>query len=262
MITDDLLELIKKQIYYTMQDDEEYYQGYKVVITNELQYNKIREKERNTLYMVVRFLPASLNFGQKLLPITITAISERYSIKVCQRLLMDFAEKYNLYVNEDSTIQQVYTSPSVTSNFNELFDGFRSVLTMSGTYLVTENANPYHLEYQKDDGSWEEVPAITLSLSFDNSLDTQPFFNTSNFTQSKAKFGTITINLSVYLTNNEMSLKALKIAYKKLSIDTGFAFKIKHLNELEFVGENFKLVNMTTQKNVGELQMVVLTFTL
>ena len=262
MITDDLIELIKRQISYTMQENEELYGKYKVIVSSELQYNKIKNKEHNTIYMVVRFLPASLNYGQKLLPIVITAISERYSVKVCQQLLMDFAEKYNLHCNEDSTVQQVYSSPSVTSNFNEVFDGFRSTLTMSGTYLITENANPYHLEYQKEDGSFEEVPAITLSVSFDNSLDMQPFFNSSNFTKSKAKFATLTLNFSIYLTNNELSNKTLKIAYKQLPIDTNFSFKVKHLQGIEFLGENFKLVNMTTQKNIGELQMCVLTFTL
>lgn len=262
MITEVVLDLIKRQFYYTMQDDIDFYENYKVIVTSELQYNKLKNKEKNTLYMVVRFLPASLNFGQKLMPITITAISERFSIKVCQRLLMDFAEKYNLTVNEDNTIQQVYTSPSVTSNFNEVYDGFRSILTMSGTYLITENANPYHLEFKKEDGTFEEIPAITLSVSFDNSLDTQPYFNSMNFTQSKAKFGTLTLNFTVYLTNNELTEKTLKIAYKSLPIDTEFVFKIKHLQGLEFLGEKFKLVNITTQKNVGELQMVVLTFTL
>lgn len=268
MITDELIELIKRQISYTMQDDLEYYDGYKVYVSSELQYNKIKNKEKKAIYMVVRFLPASLNFGQKLLPISINAISEKNTVKVCQKLLMDFAEKYNLTVNEDSTIQQVYTSPSVTSNFNEIFDGFRSVLTMSGTYLVTENANPYHLEYFNSEGKYEEIPAITLSVSFDNSLDMQPFFNSSNFTKSKAKFATLTLNFSIYLTNNELSNKTLKIAYKQLPIDTRFRFKIGHLQKteendksIEFE-EDFRLVNMTTQKNIGELQMCVMTFTI
>ena len=60
-----------------------------------------------------------------------------------------------------------------------------------------------------------EVETITNTFSYDNTLDTQPYFNSKNMTKSTAKFGTITINITLYLVDNEM----LNRGYEKMIIN-------------------------------------------
>ena len=132
---------------------------------------------------------------------------------------------------------------------------------MSGMFLVTEKANSFQLYYINDNGEEEEVETITNTFSFDNTLDTQPFFNSQNMTKSNAKFGTITINATLYLVDNELMNKVVTIAFKQLTNNTKFNLKLKHKNGLE-LNENFNLVNYTSEKALGQLQVCSLTFTM
>lgn len=119
----------------------DYYKGYDVEIADEQYYNKSVKNVPGRIYIVVKFGEATLNFGQIVFPITIQAISEQDKLDVCYTLLFEFANKYNINWNKDKTIGQFYNAPYVLSNFNEIFEGFRSLLYVSGTFLMTKNAN-------------------------------------------------------------------------------------------------------------------------
>ena len=122
---------------------DSFYNGYFVTVAEEQDFNRILDKSPNHIYIVVKFLSASINFGQVLLPITITAVSEDRKLDVCKKLLFEYADRNNLILSNDETIKQFYTSPQVISNFEEIYDGYRSLFTLSGTFLINRNANPY-----------------------------------------------------------------------------------------------------------------------
>lgn len=259
MMNEQVVELLTKQFYLSMREDDEL-KDLKLSISTEQQFAKIQDKTKNTIYIVIKFLEGTLNYQEKLLPFTLTAISERNKYELCLKLFTLFADKYNLTTNNEGTMTQSYASPVVVSNFVEIYEGWHNVIQMSGMMLVTKNANSFQLSFMKENGEYEEVDTITSTFSFDNTLDTQPFFNSNNITQSKARYGTITINIALYLTDIELINKVLKIAFKQLSNDTTFDFKLKHKNGLELV-DSFKLVNYTTEKAIGQLQVCSMTFT-
>lgn len=260
MINEELMELLRRQFYLIIQKDEDM-KNLKLALSNEQQFAKLSDKSKDTIYIVVKFLEGTLNYQEKLLPFTITAISERNKFELSQKLLTIFAETYNLQSNNEGTITQSYTNPVITSNFVEVYEGFHNVIQMSGMFLITEKANSFQLSYIDDNGEEKEVETITNTFSFDNTLDTQPFFNSQNMTKSTAKFGTITINATLYLVDNELMNKVVKIAFKQLPNNTKFNLKLKHKNGLE-LNEEFKLVNYTSEKAIGQLQVCSLTFTM
>lgn len=137
---------------------DSFYNGYFVTVAEEQDFNKIMDKSPMHIYIVVKFLSASINYGQILLPITITAVSEDRKLDVCKRLLFEFADRNNLRISEDFTIKQFYTSPQVISNFEEIYDGYRSLFTLSGTFLINRNANPYKYYY------CSKLPKFSLDL--------------------------------------------------------------------------------------------------
>ena len=145
-----LLPLIKKKVGFISEGfflfgggGIDFYNGYFVTVAEEQDFNRIMDKSPNHIYIVVKFLSASINYGQLLLPITITAISEDRKLNVCKKLLFEYSDINNLKLSNDETIKQFYTSPQVMSNFEEIYDGYRSLLTLSGTFLINRNANPY-----------------------------------------------------------------------------------------------------------------------
>ena len=148
-----IIDLLEGQLGEVMADDEEYFSETRFVLSNEQQYVKESQRHKNTIYIVVKFMPATINFGQVVLPITLTAVSEHNNIEKCQRLLLDFSQYWNLknIGISDYSVFQIYSSPSITSNFNEVYDGFRSAFSMSGTFLISKNSNECILYYYTDD---------------------------------------------------------------------------------------------------------------
>lgn len=260
---DTITELLIRQFAEIMAKDSDYYSAYHILFSNEQQFMKEQDREKGAIYIVVKFLPASLNFGQTILPITINAIAERNKIEVCQKLLLEYAQTYNLTNNEDLTIKQTYTSPAVSSNFNEIFDGFRSLFYMSGTFLISANSNPISVYVSGEESA---LDCITAALDFNVQLDTQPFFDTNNITKSIAKIGTLTLNFTSYLTDIEVINKVLAIATVDLEkapdgINTTFNFDIVFRNGYALKNVAFKLVNAAMEQNIGELPVIGLTFT-
>lgn len=180
---DNIISVIKEQFEEIVNHDVHFYEDYNIVIAKEqLIDKKTSEQLRpNTIFIVVRFSPVTINFGLSVLPITITAISEQNNIDVCQRLLLDYAQVYNLERTDDKKIQQIYESPTVTSNFNIVYSGFRSILYVSGTLVISEHANYFDF-YYCDYNTW--LGDVTQSESFIiNNIDMEKFVNALNISE-------------------------------------------------------------------------------
>lgn len=260
---DEILFMIRNNLIEVMEDDYEYYKNYDVVIAKEQEFIKTKDIDPNKIYIVVSFGSTDVYYGQMALSVVLKVMSEENKLDTAQNLLMSFAVKYNLTWDDDKMIYQVWQSPTINSNFNVVHTGFRSILTTSGMLMIAKNANPSHLEFQYTDGVFKEIPSITFSEGFTNQLDTQPYFNSSNFAKSRAKFGTLTFTITMYLTNDELITRALKIAYRKISNDTIFRIKVAHLQDDDLTFEDdFRLLDLSSERVLGEFQMIALTFML
>lgn len=144
-LTNEILTIISNELAEIINSKPDMYNGFPIEIAEEQYFYNFKRQEPGKIYIVIKFLDAPLNYEQIILPVHIQAISEQDKLDVCRSLLFEFASKYNLYKNnykeEDKTMQQYYNSPYVLSNFNEVFEGFRSLLFVSGTFLITNNAN-------------------------------------------------------------------------------------------------------------------------
>lgn len=276
---DDIMEIIKSQMVEVMQNDYEYYRNYNIKLANEQYYVSPEDrKEPNIIYIVVKFLPADIMFNQNVIPITITAVSEYNKIEVCQRLLLEYAQTYNLINdiwNGEINYNQTYTTPQVMSNFSEVYYGYRNTLFMSGTFLLSYNSNPSKLYYIKEieeNGVFVEkeslIDVINFSESFGIQMDSQPFFGTNNRTRSIGKFGTHTISFTVFLVNDEICKDVLKIVLTDFNdkniitnddINKTYKFKISYHYGQECI-KNFKLVSFDKTNNAGEMPIASMTF--
>ena len=358
---DTALKLIHNELIETMEDNYAYYQDLRVIIANEQEFIKYKQQQPNAVYIVLKYGSASVNFGQSVLPLTMTVIAEQNKIDKIQNLLADFVAKFNLEMSENNTIQQIYETPTVTSNFNKMFEGFRNVMYVSGYLVVSKTANFFTFSYAKDgslritntyldtaetiledainvivnedylaylaqkpctyvlevnsDGEnsvnyivkryntsnvleetftttslneltqyygievevtdadgiyafdytikfgYRDIDVITYVFSGNTQLDTQAFYNVKNFTESKARTGTIVLTFTTYLLSSiDIVNDALEVYLKKININRDFNIYINPTFG-NSVLETFKLQDCHIQGDIGKIPMITMVFT-
>lgn len=286
---EEIVQLVRNNMASIMEDP--YYDGYDIEVTSEMQFLKKKEAYKNRIYIVVKFLPATILFGQIVLSLTITALSEQNHLFVCQKLLSDYAHKFNLTFDGDN-IQQIYETPTVLLNFNEVYDGFRSVLSMDGTLVITTTINrfDFYYHYKNDNGEdvAEKLDLISSFFNFDNNIDSQAFYGTHDFANSIARIASFTCGFNIHLfTNSRLVNDCLKIVSlaglneegkidKTNNIDNAFDLEIRFRAKEKYINEEdgkeyeryivnpirtiFKLTAFNASNNIGELPGLNLSF--
>lgn len=208
---DDILTLIQGQLLEYMNSEENYekYKKLNVFMSKEQQFIKIKDKDPNALYIVVKFGAADVVFGQTVLPASIVALGPQNTLEIVQSLFFEYVQKYNQTRVLDNTIQQFYDSPEVLENFNSVYEGYRNTISMSAAFVIGTNSNEYTVYYYKagDDGNFyaNKVPAISTSFAYVANPDTQAFYNSRDFTRSEMGFGGVTVGFSTFvLKDNDL----------------------------------------------------------
>ena len=270
----DIVEIIRNNMASIM-DTDSFYEGYDIEVTSEVQFIKKQEGYRNRIYIVVKFSPATIFFGQTVLSFVITAVSEHNHCYVCQKLLSDYAQKFNLQFEGDS-IQQIYETPSVSLNFNEIYEGFAAVMTMGGTFVITTTINRFDFYYKRagEDEDYEKIDLISSSFNFENNIDSQAFYGTHDIADSIARIGSFSCSFAIYLfTDSKIINDCLKIVALAsenntplTNIDSSFDFKIqfkakkKDTYIVPPITVKLKLVSFVAESKLGELPILSIAF--
>ena len=175
-----------------------------------------KEIKDGKVYIVVRFGRGAINYGSTVTPITLLVLGTANRIAPTQLLLSVFSSTWtikNLCQGmkdseqnslESTDILQVWNTPEPVANFNEVYDGFRSLFEVSGNIVVGPSAirvGTLTYYYGENFASSETINIMSFQDSFHSSLDSQPFGNTFGFVQSEVNFSTYTFSISTYLLN-------------------------------------------------------------
>lgn len=263
-----LMKIIEEQFLSVMQDDYEYYQKFNVILSREQQFIKSVDKKPNSIYIVVKFLSANFNYGQIVQPITINAISEANKLEACQRLLSEYAAKfhYGATIEDEENndlIKQTYIAPVVMSNFNEVGEAYRSLLFMSGTFLIGKNSFPIsRIEWANPKtNEYEEVPFLTSHWGWAAQLDSQGFYYTQGRTVSETRLGTLVFNFTIYQTQTNFCKEIIDLVFNaERSINPTFTFLIT-FKDNTFKTIDFKCSQIENNQNIGEFPVLSLAFT-
>ena len=132
---------------------------------------------------------------------------------------------------------------------------------MSASFLITENIlDVEKLEYQKSDGTLEQVKIISYLPNYQALIDAQAFEKNDSKIESVGMIGTIVFNFTCYLTNNELFNNLLNIMYKNGSVNQDFYFKITFTNGFESGILKYKLVDFSPSFMLGEIPTCSITF--
>ena len=178
---------------------------------------------------------------------------------------------------------QQYSSPETTELFTEIYSGFRATYVLTGSFLISENTNPIKIEY-KDEISeeFDEVDIITFDGSLNISLDSKVPFGNNNFSESVGQYGTQTLSFVMYLGDDSLSQKLIKIFLRKLEVesrctisqnverkpivDYPFTLKLSFPKVYDKEGKicslekQFKLANLNISKEIGGFTMASVVF--
>lgn len=269
---DTLIQVLTSQFVEIMQNNIEYYSKYNFILSNEQQFeykNENDELDENDIYIVVSFQPATLSYGLSIIPFTFEVVGTANKIEPTQRLLFEYAQQYNLknkvYL-KDGVITQTYSTPTIVNNFNDIYDGMRSMFMMGGTFLIGENTSNLETLTINVNGEEIKIEPLSVSTNFTVQLDTQATYNSNNITRSISKIGTKTLTFTVYEKNNAFFDLLKAIEYEMLDIapngiNTDFTFTFHYIGKDQLYTQTYKLVNHTTQQNIGEMAVASLTFT-
>lgn len=204
---DDILTLIQGQLLEYMNSEENYetYKNLKIYLSKEQQFIKLKDKDPNALYIVVRFGAADVIFGQTVLPASIIALGPQNKLDIVQSLFFEYVQKYNQARALNDTVQQFYDSPEILENFNQLYEGYRNTLSMSAAFVIGTNANNYTVYYYYNENGHtyaDEVPIISTSFAYVANPDTQAFYNSNDFTKSVIGFGGVTVGFSTFVLSD------------------------------------------------------------
>lgn len=261
-VMDEALKAIRRQFNEVIALDPTFYGGTEIIVSNEQQFVRERDRKADAIYAVVRFMPASVNYGVTVLPISINAVATQDRLEICQRLFYDYAQSYNLKEADGGAFKQVYTTPTVAANFADVWEGYRSVFFMSGTLLISEKANPITITYTyEDNGQTKEtqLEAITATAGFDTQLDTQATYSSDDFTESVPMIGTFTVSVVAYLTSDPLPAKIVDIIESR-DLNQSFALRVDFRNGASISGQ-FRLASWSMTQNIGELPTFSATFT-
>lgn len=214
---DEILSLIQGQLleYVNAEDNYEKYKDSNIIMSREQQFMKLKDKDPNAIYIVVKFGQADVAYGQTVLPVTLIALAEQNRLDLAYNMLFGYAQAYNLQRAAEGTINQVYESPFITGNFNVVYEGYRSAVSMSCAFVIGKNSNDYKVYYyftENDTLYAEEIPLVSASFGFTGSPDTQIFYNSNDYARSVIGFANIALGFSMFvLTDNRLVNDVLSV---------------------------------------------------
>jgi len=179
---------------------------------------KDREKKllQGTVYIVVRFGSGSINFGSSVTPITLMCVGTVNKVRPTQLLLGTFASQWTTK-NLSSGQLQVWNTPEVITNFNEIDSDFRNLFRLTGFVIlgpaaVRVGTITYYYDHDNvDDEHSETISMMSVQDGYHASLDAQPFGNTHGFAKSEVNFSTYTFSFSTYLLAGHLANDMLAV---------------------------------------------------
>lgn len=275
-----IIELIKAQFEEVKQLNEKF-ASINFVVSDEQMFAKLKDKSSKTIYIVVRFSPAAINFGQATLPLELSVMGFGNEIQLTQEFLNDFVSTYNL--NSSGNITQLYMTPRAAMNFNEIYNEFRSLFSVTGTLIIGDNTiRMTELSYYPLGGvSGEEpeiIPVIAYNDSTENSLNPQPYSNSVGRTKSYGSFQTFSFSIVLYPDGSKKMIQKLfqlKFDTSKSHQNDSFVFQLKFNNmDLDFdiaaahpernktAKWTYKCKNVDYTQKIGEIPILNVQFTL
>ena len=260
----EILNLLRSELEITKGGNPDF-SNITLIVEDEQSWIKDNTRNPNAIYIVVHFTDAAINFGQAVVPVTLEVLSIQNEIELTQAFLNEFVSNYNRTQINDIT--QLYLTPSVSLNFNEVYEGFRSLLTLQSTFIIGNNTVRLEtLTYYYGDNQSEEIEILSYNDTSENSLNPQPYFNTKGRTKSYGSFQTFAFSIVTYPDGSKQLIKdimAMKFDVTRSHQNDTFKFSGTFANsDVNMPLWEFKCKEANFEQKIGEIPVCTLGFSL
>lgn len=200
---------------------------------------------QGTVYVVVKFGSGSINFGSSVTPITILCVGTSNKVRPAQLLLGTFASQWTTK-NMASGQLQVWNTPEIITNFNEIDADFKNLFRLTGFVIlgpaaVRVGTITYYYDHNNvDDEHSETISMMSVQDGYHASLDAQPFGNTHGFVKSEVNFSTYTFSFSTYLLAGHLANDMLAVrGFRYRPNGTYFNPNMEDPEQVEEYNKNF-----------------------
>jgi len=239
----------------------------KIFITDEQSFIKEKDKNPEGIYVVVRFNRASTVLNQSVLPVILTIMGFENEVENTQSLFNKFISENNMKVENDIT--QIWMSPEVILNFNNVWTGYRSLFTISGTFVIgngTVRINKITYKYTSDEEvKTEDIAVIGFMDITEASINTQPYSNTKGRTRSHGSFITNAFSIVIYPVGNLEFVQKLmewKYDFSSNHEDDDWLLSGEFINSRTNMPESvWKCRSANFSQKIGDLPTMEVVFT-
>ena len=171
---------------------------------------------------------------------------------------------------------QIWLSPEAILNFNNVYSGYRSLFTVSGTIILSDGTirlnkityrynNPAYGQANEPQYLYEDIPVIGFMDITEASLNPQPYVDTKGRTKSYGDFITNAFSIVTYPNGNLEFMKKIMI-WK-------YDFVNSHQNDDWYLSGDFstgqdipegyawKCRSANFSQKIGDIPTIEITFT-
>lgn len=248
-----ILNLLNKQFNYIVNN---FYENRKVIVLEERSFNLLNSVDVNTLYVVLHFNAGTLMLGGEIIPITLECFSSQDSLVEDLDILYKYGLTYNYNVPDldNLFLQQVYTTPEISNNFNQDNGVFKALFTMNGTLVLGESING--VQEFKING--EAVKFSSIKFGIDNTPNSANLGDNSSRVKSIMKFGQFSLTINCISLNQDYINKFDEIMLGKEKINTTFEITFKKFGK-EYT-YNLKLLSCDMSQSQGGIPTYTCSF--
>jgi hypothetical protein len=221
-----------------------------IFVVNEEAFSKNKEVKTGTMYILVRFGKATVDGVQTLQPVTLSTVSTGNAILPSQDLLTQFVSDYNLQVDTAINGLQIWTTPTVIGNFNEVGADYRSTFESDGTFVLSSFGQ--FMTLTGPDGK----SIFLLDADYAHALnpDPQPYATTGGVTVSKPMSYTRNLTVVTYpLSSSAFVASVLDAAMSDDSAVMGQTFSITISVGAKTTTRNMVLTEAHVHQKLGSL---------
>lgn len=263
-----IINLISQE-FYIIKNSNEDFSDIQFEVGNEQFLSKTRMDAPNFIYILIRFNNSVTNFGQAVVNVTLEALGMNNEIDLTQKFLNAFTNEYNRVQSGNST--QLWLSPSVSTNMNPVYNGWRSLFIITGSIIIDNSLikiKQLRFYPYENNEEFEEIEVIANSVHGENSLNPQPYSNTAGRAKSYGNFQTLGFSIVTYPDSEKYLIQKI---WQNLwdftqshSNDTfRFSFVFSNYNsEQPTLIKEFKLHTVDSNEKIGETPVLMASFIL
>lgn len=255
-----LTDLIADEL-YAAQAAEEGLEGCKVLVTQERA--NVREEDKanpKSVFVAVSFGGATIDYGQSLIPVTLSVYGEQRTFRAARALLNRFAVDNNL--KREGRFKQLWVTPDVEDPISPVGNGYRALFSLSGVIqYFGAGGNPVvEITYRaKPSGDQTQLFFLQYSPSWSNALRPQPKSDSKGRAESASAYSTFSFGVSAYVASDPFFKRLLSMVYGEEDGDGTYYMTITHLDGTSY-SHAFRIAQFSGSQQVATLLTATVTF--